>query len=908
MPDSRQVFAPAAFIPYSNGDPVSGAKINVYDAGTTDAQTVYSDSALATALPNPIICDAAGMPTTNGTTLTEVYVGTAAFKVVITDSADVTLYTFDNIQGALDTSSFSGAGSGTYARPVISKSADYSVVSGDAGDIIQANPTGGTFTITLPSAVTVGDGFAVGIRHNGTANEVRVATVSSQTIDIPGANSAGGVGLVGLGHMVELVSDGANWIGDITSPPLIAPDTGLIKITDRLTAPPSSPDAGARYIINGTPTGDWSARSEHDIAEADGQGGWIYYTPPASCGWLAWVVDETLYSSFQSSSWVDQTGMSGAQSSILKSALFQYQQSNGTNGGTPTATTDTRYPLNTFVNSGDANVITGASIASEVITLPQGTYRFKAEAQIHNGGYCQIGIKNVTDSTTVWGPVAFLDSAGSPGMVKPTITRDLVVDGATETFEMRYFISNSETNTGLGTPSSFSNGVEIYGECLIEDLTALQGADGAQGPQGAAGAAGATGATGATGAAGQVIVDYTFDSASTADSDPGSGNIRANNATPASVTAFYIDDLDRLGVDQSVPIAAWDDSTSTGTKAWMYIEDLTSGNRWTYALTAASDSSGYWELTVSHQAGTGAFASNNVSIVIIPRGDAGSGLADLVDDMTPQLGGDLDTNSFNIQFDDAHGIHDDSDNEQLVFQKTASAVNHVEVTNAATGNDPSIAAAGDDTNIDLSLSGKGSGKVLLGLSGSAVQKADGNGGLEGAAATDLGAGKHTLWVPAVAMTARTTNGAASGSNELATNDIMVASFDFDQTTEEGVGFWLALPKSWNLGTVTFQPFWTAGSGTGGVVWGLAAYAFSDNDALDTAVSGQQTSTDTFITANDCHVGPESSAITIGGTPADDDLLYFEVTREVGNGSDTLTADAQLIGIKLFATTDAINDS
>ena len=33
---------------------------------------------------------------------------------------------------------------------------------------------------------------------------------------------------------------------------------------------------------------------------------------------------------------------------------------------------------------------------------------------------------------------------------------------------------------------------------------------------------------------------------------------------------------------------------------------------------------------------------------------------DVVDDTSPQLGGDLDTNSFNIAFDDAHGINDEN--------------------------------------------------------------------------------------------------------------------------------------------------------------------------------------------------------------------------------------------------------
>ena len=83
---------------------------------------------------------------------------------------------------------------------------------------------------------------------------------------------------------------------------------------------------------------------------------------------------------------------------------------------------------------------------------------------------------------------------------------------------------------------------------------------------------------------------------------------------------------------------------------------------------------------------------------------------DIVSDTTPQLGGDLDTNSANIKIDDAHGLFDENNNEQLIFQTTASAVNFAELTNSATGNDVGLAVDGTDTNVGLSLSTKGSGK------------------------------------------------------------------------------------------------------------------------------------------------------------------------------------------------------
>jgi hypothetical protein len=75
------------------------------------------------------------------------------------------------------------------------------------------------------------------------------------------------------------------------------------------------------------------------------------------------------------------------------------------------------------------------------------------------------------------------------------------------------------------------------------------------------------------------------------------------------------------------------------------------------------------------------------------------------------LNSDLDTNSFDILFDDAKGIRDDSDNEQLIFQKNTTAVNYFEMTNAATGNNPALSVAGDDTNVGMEITTKGTGLV-----------------------------------------------------------------------------------------------------------------------------------------------------------------------------------------------------
>ena len=90
-----------------------------------------------------------------------------------------------------------------------------------------------------------------------------------------------------------------------------------------------------------------------------------------------------------------------------------------------------------------------------------------------------------------------------------------------------------------------------------------------------------------------------------------------------------------------------------------------------------------------------------------------SAISNIVDDTSPQLGGNLDTNSANILIDDAHFIADESGNEQIIFQTTGSAVNQFDVTNAATGSGPQLSATGGDSNIDLNILAKGTGHVTI---------------------------------------------------------------------------------------------------------------------------------------------------------------------------------------------------
>ena len=310
-------------------------------------------------------------------------------------------------------------------------------------------------------------------------------------------------------------------------------------------------------------------------------------------------------------------------------------------------------------------------------------------------------------------------------------------------------------------------------------------------------------------------------------------------------------------------------------------------------------------------------------------------------------------------------ILDTNGNELALLTATSSAVNEFTIANAATGAGPTLSSTGGDSNIDINITPKGTGDVVLagdtvkvGDSGAAATLTSNGAGTltvtTGGAAdlvlstnsgTDSGtititdaangditlapngtgvvkgvdggdntaaikiAGKETIWVPAVAMYPNSTNGCADIEQTELSNGPEIKTLDFDKDSDEFAQFAVAFPKSWNEGTITFQAYFTADStNTGTVSWGLSGVAIADNDSVNTAFGTQVAPTAKAHsgTANDLDVTAESGAVTIAGSPSTDEQVFFQISRDVSE--DSLTADAKLLGIKLFFTTDAANDA
>jgi hypothetical protein len=133
----------------------------------------------------------------------------------------------------------------------------------------------------------------------------------------------------------------------------------------------------------------------------------------------------------------------------------------------------------------------------------------------------------------------------------------------------------------------------------------------------------------------------------------------------------------------------------------------------------------------------------------------------------------------------------------------------------------------------------------------------------------------------------------------ATNRANIDELLFDTGTEEFAQALVVMPSNYNNSTVTARFYWTAASGSGGVAWGLGGRAYGDDDAIDQASGTRQVVTDTLITADDVHVTSATSAITIAGTPAANKAINYQISREVGNASDTLAVDARLLGVEII---------
>lgn len=355
-----------------------------------------------------------------------------------------------------------------------------------------------------------------------------------------------------------------------------------------------------------------------------------------------------------------------------------------------------------------------------------------------------------------------------------------------------------------------------------------------------------------------------------------------------------------------------------------------------------NSSSGDSQINNKPTLGTAAATASSDYATAAQGTTADSALQDLADDNTPQLAGNLDVNgndivsTSNANIDlaangtgsvvvrgndtsgkvvlncenNSHGVtikgppHSAAADYTLTLPNDDGSASQT-LTTDGSGNlswsTPSGSYGNSDVDSHLNTSSASSNQVLSWNGSDYAWTAQSGGGGTG------GTSARIISIDAGALVARTTDGAATATEEYGTNDVMSDHFLFDGATEEGVQFRFHMPADWDGNAVNAKFYWDAATGASasdGVTWGIAMQAFQNDDALDNAF-GTSVDTDDAVTAvGDLHVTALSSDITITGSPSAGDLVFAEVTRVVGDANDTMTEDAKLVGVTIHYTATA----
>jgi hypothetical protein len=154
-----------------------------------------------------------------------------------------------------------------------------------------------------------------------------------------------------------------------------------------------------------------------------------------------------------------RAGNQGAAGSLTQVLWVSDEKASGTPGGDGAPGTYVVRTLNTIKK----NSISGASLASNQITLPAGTYRAKASAIAAVNAH-RLYLYNVTDNVTV--ALGSTQASGSGNTASVIVESEFVL-AAAKVFELRHWISTNITSTGLGSMSS-SGMAEVYAQVFIE--------------------------------------------------------------------------------------------------------------------------------------------------------------------------------------------------------------------------------------------------------------------------------------------------------------------------------------------------------------------------------------------------------------------------------------------------------
>ena len=157
------------------------------------------------------------------------------------------------------------------------------------------------------------------------------------------------------------------------------------------------------------------------------------------------------------------TATAGVLTNLDQILHVRDEKTAGTEGGSSVAGNQVR-TLNTVVR----NTIAGASLASNQITLPAGTYTINARSPAYKSNRHRVRLVNVTDSV-----VLLRGSSEHTGATDNVSTDSCIVGvftlGATNALNLTHYILDAAATYGLGL-SGGDTFVDVYAEAYITKI------------------------------------------------------------------------------------------------------------------------------------------------------------------------------------------------------------------------------------------------------------------------------------------------------------------------------------------------------------------------------------------------------------------------------------------------------
>ena len=612
----------------ANGSPLPGAKLRFFDAGTSNPRTVFTDAARTVPHAIPVVADSAGR-------FAPIFLPDGSYKAILTDQADVTVWTDDNLDGPVDLATLSI----DFAKPripTISKTAAATLTTADLGQQIVADTSGGSFQLTLP-AVSGADGKPAIIRKHVANGTVSLKALGSDLIYSAGG-SFSSYQIAKAGATVMLMPAGGGWYvweqlpntsGSITPDMLSSSLSGSFVQVGSLLLWPKGSNYPAGYLA----------------AEGQAVSRTTYATLFALVG--------TIYGPGDGSTTFNLPDYRG---------YFLRGHDNGA-GRDPDASTRTDSGGGTVgdnvgtVQADDFKSHAHATTVSTVLNLVAKT--LGSFVNMTTGGF------GYGTGPTAWGLSLDPPTVFTTATATNTVT-NLSMGGAetrplNRSVKVLIFADPSAASGGTGSYSTFLHGFGAPADSLGNnsdlylDLTAGK----FWGPKASNSWSGLS--FRATLHAG---LNYIFSTTIT-DADPGAGVLRLNNASLGSATAAYVAATDDDGNSVGSLIAAWANSGNTALRGRMVIKKLLSGL--TYAQYDVTGSPGlhpsgaHYDVTLSNAVVIGTLADlDPISVQFVPAGPAG-----------PTGTGTPGGATTQVQFNDAGSLAGDAG---LVYNKTTKAM------------------------------------------------------------------------------------------------------------------------------------------------------------------------------------------------------------------------------------------